>query len=170
MVEPWLRGTLGEVDAVRRQVLHALELAGEDAARWCEGMSDEEVHARPFGMASVGFHLRHMARSLDRLMTYAEGRGLSEEQMRALRSEMAGVGTVGEVMGEFVAGLAMAARRVRAVDPATFEEVRWVGRERLATTVGGLVVHCAEHTQRHVGQMVTTAKVVRGGGLTGKNE
>ncbi len=162
MVEPWLRGTRGEVDAVRRQVLHALELAGEDVGRWCAGMTDGEIHGRPFGVASVGFHLRHMARSLDRLLTYAEGRGLDEGQMVALRMEMDDGGTASEVREEFRAGLAKAARRVMAIDPATFEEVRWVGRERLATTVGGLVVHCAEHTQRHAGQMVTTAKVVRG--------
>ena len=74
MVEPWLRGTLTEVDAVRRHVLHALELAGEDVERWCAGLSDAEMDARPFGVAAVAFHLRHIARSLDRLLTYAEGR------------------------------------------------------------------------------------------------
>jgi len=30
----------------------------------------------------------------------------------------------------------------------------------LPTTVGGLLVHVADHTQRHVGQAVTTAKIV----------
>ncbi len=88
MVEPWLRGTRMEVDAVRRGVIHALELASEDVAKWCEGLSDEEMEARPLGLPSVGFQLRHMARSLDRLLTYAEGQQLSERQMAALRTEM----------------------------------------------------------------------------------
>ena len=92
MVEPWLRGTLTEFDAVPRQVLHALQLASEDVELWCAGLSDSEMEARPFGIAPVGFHLRHIARSLDRLLTYAEGGQLSAEQMAALKSEAGPVG------------------------------------------------------------------------------
>ena len=159
-VEPWLRGTLTEVDAVRRQVLHALELAGEDAAKWCHGLTDEEVNARPFRVAPVAFHLRHMARSLDRLMTYAEGGQLSVEQIEALRSELLPGATVAGVLEEFRVGLDSAVERILRV--GDYEAVRSVGRDRLPSTVGGLMVHCAEHTQRHVGQMVTTAQVVLG--------
>ncbi len=162
MVEPWLRGTLNEVDAVRRQVLHALELAAEDVERWCAGLSDAEMEARPFGVAAVGFHLRHVVRSLDRLLTYSEGRQLSTEQMDALRSEMNPGTLASVVLDEVRAGLEEAAVRVRLISPAIYEEVRGVGRALLPSTVGGLLVHCAEHTQRHVGQAVTTAKVVAG--------
>ncbi len=161
MVEPWLRGTLMEVDAVRRQVLHALEFTGEDVERWCSGLSDEEMEARPFGVASVGFHLRHIARSLDRLLTYAEGRGLSEAQMEALGREMEGSSAAG-VLAEVREGLEVARRRVLEIGPERFEEARGVGRALLPSSVGGLLVHCAEHTQRHIGQAVTTAKVVVG--------
>ena len=161
-VEPWLRGTLTEVDAVRRQVLHALELAGEDVERWCTGLNDAELNARPFGVAPVVFHLRHIARSLDRLLTYAEGRQLSAKQMDALRTELERGAETSVVMDEVRAGLVSAAKRVRAISPASVEEVRGVGRAMLPSTVGGLLVHCAEHTQRHVGQAVTTAKVVVG--------
>jgi len=167
-VEPWLRGTLGEVEPVRRAVLHALELAGEDAERWAFALSDTEMFARPAGLPSVGFQLRHIVRSLDRLLTYAEGgdlesrerRAKSEELLAALAKEMDG-GTAAEVVAEFQARLAAAMERVRAVAPEVFGEVRYVGRERLPTTVVGLLIHCAEHTQRHVGQMVTTTKVLR---------
>jgi len=162
MVEPWLRGTLTEVDAVRRQVLHALELAGEDADRWCAGLTDEEINARPFGIAPVAYHLRHIARSLDRLLTYAEGRQLSEEQLGELRSELQPGAVASDVLAEFRAGLKTAMERVRAIFPATYEEPQSVGRAMLPSTVGGLLVHCAEHTQRHSGQAVTTAKVVKG--------
>jgi hypothetical protein len=158
-VEPWLRGALTEVDAVRRQVLHALELASEDAERWCASLSDVEIEARPFGIAPVGFHLRHIARSLDRLLTYAEGRQLSKAQLAALAGEL----TPGpNALAEFRSGLLAAAERVRELRPSTFEEVRHVGRNRLPSTVGGLLVHCAEHSQRHIGQAVTTVKVVIG--------
>lgn len=162
MVEPWLRGTLQEIDAVRRQVLHALELAGEDAERWCSKLTDEEMCARPAGVASVCFHLRHMVRSLDRLLTYAEGRALSPEQLELLAGELDCRVTSGEVMRELRAGLERAAVRVRAFDPGSYEEARGVGRQRLPTTVGGLLVHCAEHSQRHIGQAITTAQIVAG--------
>ena len=162
MVEPWMRGMLTEVEPVRRAVLHALELAEEDVAWWCEGLSEGEMFARPCGLPSVAFQLRHMVRSLDRLLTYAEGRALSEEQLAALKTEM-DAGTVERVLWEFRAGLELARGRVLAVKPESFGEARGVGRKMLPTTVVGLLIHCAEHTQRHVGQMVTTVKVVRAG-------
>ena len=160
MVEPWLRGTLTEVEPVRRAVLHALELAGEDVLRWAEGLSDAEMFARPAGLPSVAFQLRHIVRSLDRLLTYAEGRPLSEAQLAALKTEM-DAGAAAEVLAEFREGLVGAVERVRAFGPESFAEVRGVGRKGLPTTVAGLLIHCAEHTQRHVGQMVTTVKVVK---------
>jgi len=162
MAEPWLRGTLTEVDAVRRQVLHALEQAEEDVERWCAGLSDAEMNARPFGVAPVAFHLRHIARSLDRLLTYAAGKSLSGAQLDALSSELAGGAFAEVVMAEVRAGLGEARRRVLEISPDSYEETRGVGRAMLPSTVGGLMVHCAEHTQRHVGQAVTTAKVVMG--------
>jgi uncharacterized damage-inducible protein DinB len=160
MVEPWLRGTLTEVDAVRRQVLHALEQTGEDVARWCSELTEEELEVRPFGLPSVGFQMRHIARSLDRLLTYAEGKGLSGAQMDALKSEMDTGARAAETLGEIRAGLDEARRRVLRILPDSYEAARGVGRAMLPSTVGGLLVHCAEHTQRHAGQMVTTAKVL----------
>jgi hypothetical protein len=162
MVEPWLRGTHAEVDAIRRQVIHALELAGEDVDRWCAGLSDAEMNARPFGLAPVAFHLRHIARSLDRLLTYAEGRALSGAQMDALAGEMASGAFGEELFAEVRAGLGDAHQRVLMISQSNYEEKRGVGRASLPSTVGGLLVHCAEHTQRHVGQAVTTTKVVMG--------
>lgn len=159
-VEPWLRGTRTDVDAVRRAVIHALELAAEDIARWCEGLSDAEFAMRPFGLPSVGFQLRHIARSLDRLLTYTEGQQLSERQLEALKSETGdGAGREATLM-EFAEGIEMAVTRVLKIAPGTYEETREVGRKKLQATVGGLLVHSADHTQRHVGQAVTTAKVV----------
>ena len=158
--EPWLRGTHTEVDAVARAVVHALELAGEDAEKWCGGLADEEVNARPFGLPPVTFHLRHIARSLDRLLSYAEGTQLDATQKAALGSEMEDGATRDEVMAELNAGLRDATRRVRAFSPEHYNAPKGVGRAMLPTTLGGLLVHCADHTQRHVGQAVTTAKIV----------
>jgi len=159
-VEPWLRGTLTELDAVTRAILHALELAKEDAEKWCGGLSDAEINARPHGIAPVAFHLRHIVRSLDRLLSYAEGNQLDATQKAALKSELDEGATTEAVMEELRAGLASAALRVRAFMPEQYNTPRGVGRAMLPTTVGGLLVHCADHTQRHIGQAVTTAKVV----------
>ena len=158
--EPWLRGTLADVPAVQRAVLHALELAREDLERWCDGLSDEELHARPGGIASVSFHLRHIARSMDRLLTYAEGNQLSPEQLTLMKGEMEAAGSRNELMAELVVAIAKSGKRIRAFLPAQLEEERKVGKRQLPTTVGGLLVHVADHTQRHTGQAITTAKVV----------
>lgn len=159
MVEPWLRNTHTELDAVRRQVVHAIELTAEDCARWCGQLSGEELEARPFGLPSVAFQMRHIVRSLDRLLTYAEGHPLSEEQRNALGTEAVS-SSRDALFLEFEEGIGRALERVRAFRPDQYESARNVGRDRLPTTAGGLLIHCAEHTQRHAGQMVTTAKVV----------
>ncbi|HME12861.1 MAG TPA: DinB family protein [Candidatus Acidoferrum sp.] len=166
-VEPWLRGTLREVPAVGRAVVHALELAMEDVRKWCEGLSDGEMEARLAGLAPVGFHLRHAAGSLDRLLTYAEGRELDAGQMERMAGEMTAAAGSGETIAEFERAMAEGMRRVRALCVLDLEGARFVGRRRLPTSLGGLLVHVAEHTGRHVGQAVTTAKMVvaaRGGG------
>jgi uncharacterized damage-inducible protein DinB len=157
--EPWMRGTHRELDALRRAVTHALELAEEDVLKWCGGLSDNAMFARPAGVAPVAFHLRHIARSLDRLLTYAEGRSLDEVQLGTLKTEME-TGTAAEALREFREGIASAKERVRAFAPGSYEETRGIGRRQLPTTVGGLLIHCAEHSSRHVGQAVTTAKIV----------
>ncbi len=158
--EPWLRGTLQDVPPVQRAVNHALELAQEDLERWCGSLSDEQLNARPGGIAPVAFHLRHIARSLDRLLTYAEGRQLSPDQIALLKSELDPGATRNQLFAELAEALTTSARRVRSFSPAQMEEARAVGKKQLPTTVAGLLVHVADHTQRHVGQAITTAKIV----------
>lgn len=159
-VEPWLRGTHGDVPAVGRAVLHALELGLDDLAKWTAGLSDAEVHAPPLGLPAVAFHLRHIARSVDRILSYAEGNALTAEQLAALKGEQAGEETLAELMAEVESSFSNAAERIRVLATADFETFRGVGRKQLPTSIGGALVHVADHTQRHVGQVVTTAKVL----------
>ena len=159
-VEPWLRGTLTEVPAVQRAVLHSLEMAEEDTAKWCGGLDDQEVHARPFGLPSVAFQLRHVARSLDRFCCYAEGIPLHESQFAALATEMDGGGTAASIFAELAASLTNTRARLAAIFRRPLDQPVAVGRKALQSTIGGLLVHAAEHTQRHVGQAITTAKVI----------
>ena len=160
--EPWLRGTWTEVPAVPRAVLHALELAHEDLQKWCGELTAEELHAHPLGLAPVAFQLRHIARSLDRLLTYAEGRELSDEQLSALGNELQAPESRSELFAELAAAFARSAERIRNVGTASLEEPRTVGKKKLPSTLGGLLVHVADHTQRHVGQAVITAKILQG--------
>lgn len=158
--EPWLRGTLTDVAAVPRAVLHALELAKEDLQRWCGSLSDDELSARPDGIASVAFHIRHIARSIDRLLSYAEGKQLDDDQIAALKTELNADARSGDLFAELEAALERSAMRIRQIDMEQFQDARVVGMKRLPTTVGGLLIHVADHTQRHVGQAITTAKIV----------
>jgi len=158
--EPWLRGTLTDVPAIQRAVLHALELAQEDLERWCSSLNDEELNAFPEGIAPVAFHLRHIARSIDRLLTYAEGKQLAPEQIALLKSELEPGGRGNGLFTELRSALATSAGRIRSFAATQIDEPRSVGKKAMPTTVGGLLVHVADHTQRHVGQAVTTAKIV----------
>lgn len=162
-LEPWLRGTHTDIPAVGRAVVHALELCSQDVDVACESIADELMHARPTEIASLAFHLRHIVGSLDRLLTYAEGSQLSSEQMALLKSEQEAQGSRPELLEHFHSGIESAIKRIRALSGTDLEQPRQVGRKALPTTVGGLLVHCADHTQRHTGQIVTTAKLIRAG-------
>jgi uncharacterized damage-inducible protein DinB len=158
--EPWLRGTNSEVPAVARAVLHALELAGEDLQKWCSNLTDRELNDQPPGLPPVSFHLRHIARSLDRLLTYAEGRGLSKEQLALLKSEQEPGVKHQALFRELDTAIDNGVNRIRALARQDLEQSRTVGKKALPTTVGGLLVHIADHTQRHVGQAISTAKLL----------
>jgi len=159
--EPWLRGTLSEVSPVLRAVLHALELAQEDLHRHCGSLSDQELNERPLGLPSVAFHLRHIARSMDRLLTYAEGQQLDDRQAAARGAELEERSTREELLGELDAAFKSSARRVRRFEIAGLEASRAVGKGHRPSTVAGLLIHVADHTQRHVGQAVTTAQLIQ---------
>jgi uncharacterized damage-inducible protein DinB len=162
--EPWLSGTHGDVPAAGRAVLHALELALDDLTKWSAGLTDAEVHAQPLGLPSIAFHLRHIARSTDRILTYAEGSQLSAEQLAALKGEQGSEGkqeSLAESLAEVEIAFTRAADRIRVLATANLDTPRAVGRKQLPTSIGGALIHVADHTQRHVGQVVTTAKVIK---------
>jgi len=143
---------------------HALMQAAEDIPPAVAGLTSEQLWALPGGAAAVGFHLRHLAGSIDRLLTYESDAQLSDAQFEAMDAEIADDGRDAEQLGrDAVASIAHAIEVMRVTPPGTYLEARGVGRRKLPTTVLGLLVHIAEHTQRHVGAIIATAKVVRGG-------
>jgi uncharacterized damage-inducible protein DinB len=162
-VEPWLRATRTETPAVVRAVLHAIDLALENIEKATEELTVAQIDARPFGVASIGFHLRHLTGALDRSLTYASGSGLSEEQFGALAQEKTSQGESRDLLlSRLQASAARAEERLLKLAGADFEAPRAIGRKKLPTTLGGSIVHIADHTQRHVGQVVTTARILRG--------
>ena len=161
--EPWLRGNLKDLHPLHSAVLYSFQMAREDTRRAVQDMTTEQVWTRPAGVASVGFHLRHIPGSVDRLLTYALGRELSSEQLFSLKAEGNPGASAEDLLTDLDRQLERAATTIRQIDPDTMTETREVGRKKLPTTVGGLLIHIAEHTQRHVGQLVTTAKIVKGG-------
>jgi uncharacterized damage-inducible protein DinB len=160
MTEPWLQGTLTGLPVMQRAVLHSLQMAQEDTAKWCSTLDDREIHARPFGLPSVAFQLRHIARSLDRFCCYAEGVPLNEQQLAELATEMENDGHREAIFSELSASLETTRRRLDVIVRQPLDTPIAIGRKHLPTTLAGLLIHAAEHTQRHVGQAITTAKVI----------
>lgn len=160
MSEPWLSGPIEGADALVAPLIHSFTQVREDAAKWTEGLTAEELWAEPAGSGSVGFHLRHAGGAAERLCAYLEGRQLSEEQVAAAKAEKTPGASREQLLAELNARLDAVESAVRALDPACLRDARGVGRKMLPTTVMGLIVHIAEHTQRHVGEAIVTAKWV----------
>jgi hypothetical protein len=163
--EPWLRGPLAGVPPVLAPTLYSFAQTREDLAHWTDGLTDAEIWSRPHGLAPVGFHLRHIAGSVERLTAYMRGEQLTVKQLEAITHEIdpeAGPSrSLIELLAEVNEALHKSEQTILAINPTMLEERRGVGRKQLPTTVIGLVVHLAEHTQRHVGELIVTAKLIR---------
>jgi len=162
--EVWLRGPLSEVPPLLQPVAHALLQAREEVAEIMTDFPAAKLAQRPLGLASVGFHLRHLAGVLDRTFTYARGAALSETQLAYLATEgqpPTHEDAVVELVTQFARQVDAAISQLKITPESSLPEWRGVGRAQLPSTVVGLLVHAAEHTTRHVGQLLVTAKLVK---------
>lgn len=161
--EAWLRGPVPGVPALLQPVAHSLVQCREELEAHIVGLTPDQIWARPFGAASVGFHARHAGGSLERLFTYARGERLSAAQQAALAAEghpdMA-LDIDRRLVAAFDDAVGRSLEQLRATSETTLLEARGVGRAQLPSTVIGLLFHAAEHTQRHMGQLVTTVKAL----------
>lgn len=89
---------------------------------------------------------------------------MTHEQLAALADEGAGA-----PLREVITLVESVSRRIenaltfiKATSEESLLEARAIGREHLPTNALGLLFHIAEHTQRHTGQIITTARIVRG--------
>jgi uncharacterized damage-inducible protein DinB len=162
-MEAWLRGPVAGVPPLLMPVAHALVQAVEEVERAVAPLGTDALWARPNGVASAGFHLRHIAGVVDRLFTYARGEALTEAQLAALRAE----GEVGDppaapdhLLDELRDTVARALEQLRGTAADTLLEQREVGRKKIPSNVVGLLFHAAEHAQRHAGQLLVTVRWV----------
>lgn len=164
-MEAWLRGPVPGVPIPLQPVAHALVQALEDAERVVSEFGDADLWVRVGGAASAGFHLRHMAGSLDRLFTYARGESLSEKQRAELEFEKAsGAGVdAAALLRRLREVMDAALSQLRSTREADLDAPRAVGRAGLPSSVRGLLYHAGEHAARHAGQLITTARIVQGG-------
>jgi uncharacterized damage-inducible protein DinB len=166
--ERWLRGPVPGVPAELQPVAHALLQAQEEIGGVVAGLTEGQLLARPGGVASLAFHLFHLAASTHRLLITARGEQPSAADREVRAREKAGAfdADLGELLDRLHRSFDEVLTHLRGVDPATLAEARAVGRVRLPSTVGGLLFHIAEHAARHTGQVVTTAKLIRAEGAS----
>ena len=161
--EWWQRGPIEGVPDVLQPVAHILLQVRESVDELVAGLTEAQWNARPAGVASAAFHVRHIAGVIDRLFTYARGEALSDEQFASLRNEGASLAEadVAAVLDALHSRVDAAVAELRTIDVATLGDFRAVGRGRLPSTVIGCLVHGAEHAMRHVGQLSVTARIAR---------
>ena len=163
--EWWQRGPVDGVPSALQPVAHILLQIGESVGEMVTGLTGAQWNARPAGVASIAFHVRHIAGVVDRLFTYARGSTLTEAQFDALRAEgeVLAEADIPAVLHQLSARIDDAVAELRTIDPAILGDWRGVGRTQLPSTVIGCLVHGAEHGMRHVGQLSVTVRVVRAG-------
>ncbi|MFA6082820.1 DinB family protein [Mucilaginibacter sp.] len=162
--EVWLRGPLKGTPALLQPVAHALLQAREELDELMNGFPDELLWEKVAGMASPGFHLQHLTGVLDRLYTYARAEPLTKEQLNYLTAEGKPTNktyTTIELVSNFNNQVDNAITQLRGTEEGVLTDFRGVGRAQLPSTVLGLYVHSAEHTMRHLGQLIVTVKVLR---------
>ena len=162
--EVWLRGPVENIPSLLQPVAHALLQAREEVSEILENFPNELLWEKPAGAASTGFHLQHLSGVLDRLFTYARGYQLDKEQLATLKREgdpEQTKATAAELVEAFNVQVEKALNSLSNSDEQKLVERRSVGRAQLPSTMMGCLFHAAEHTMRHLGQLIVTVRVVK---------
>lgn len=161
--EVWLReGTIPNISPILQPVANALLEAAEEIHIFLEDFPTSKLWEKPAGCASVGFHLLHIPGFLDRLLTYADGHTLSEKQLAYLQSEdETSTIPLSTLQEKTLAAIHQTVEKLKTYPETSFPETRYVGRAKILTTTIGLLFHAAEHTMRHVGQLLVTVQVLK---------
>ncbi len=162
-LEVWQRGPVENIPPLLQPVAHALLQAREEVAEIMYDFPEVLIWKKPGGVASPAFHLQHLSGVLDRVFTYARGEALSPVQLAELYAEEKSSFdiTIPQLVTRFNLQVDKALEQLQHTDKISLTDFRGVGRRQLPSTVIGLLVHAAEHTMRHLGQLLVTAKVLR---------
>ena len=160
--EFWLSGPIPTIPTLLQPVAHALLQARREVEEALTNFPSKALWEQPKGVASVGFHLRHLPGVLDRLFTYARGEQLNEQQLSYLKQEAIKDDsiTTQELLKQFSEQVEASIKQLKETDPGTLTEARGVGRKQIPSNVIGLLFHAAEHTMRHTGQLLVTVKML----------
>ncbi|AYN67015.1 DinB family protein [Euzebyella marina] len=161
--EVWLRGPIAGIPALLQPAAHALLQTSEEIKKYTVNICPEQLWLQPHGRASIAFHLQHITGVLDRMITYSKGKSLNESQFEFLRAEGKEdrTITIAHLIEDFDGQLDEALAYFKTLSEDVLKEGRTVGRKKLPSTVIGLLFHSAEHSQRHTGQMLVTASIVK---------
>ena len=163
-LEVWQRGPLKDIPALLQPVAHALLQAEEELDELLVDFNEALLWERPANVASPAFHLQHLSGVLDRVFTYARNEPLTDFQLKQLYDEDVSPQQnvkVAALLQRFKNQVQIALLQLKNTDEVSLPEFRGVGRKQLPSTVIGLLVHAAEHTMRHVGQLSVTVKILK---------
>jgi uncharacterized damage-inducible protein DinB len=160
-IERWLAGPVENIPSLLQPVAHALIQAAKEIRTMMTDFPEEKLFDKPAGVASPGFHLKHIRGVLDRLFTYAANNQLSNHQLLYLKSEAEPVGNTAELVQQLEFQVGACLTSLSEIDESTLTQFRGVGRKQLPSTVIGLLFHAAEHTMRHTGQLLVTTAVLK---------
>ena len=162
--EYWLRGKIEDLPDLLQPIIHSLLQSKLEVSKYMLDFPETYLWEKLFGRASVGFHLQHLTGVLDRLFTYAEDENLSEIQLNYLKNEGVPNSSISSsfLTEEFNKKIDEVIEKVKEFPVSSLTEFREVGRKQLPSSVIGLLFHAAEHTQRHIGQLLVTVSLVKG--------
>ena len=162
-LEVWMRGPIAGLISYLQPIAHAILQAREEVNLMMIDFPNELIWERPNNIASVAFHLQHLSGVLDRLFTYANNQILNEEQLEllALESDSTQFLTVKMLLTRFNNQVNKALTQLKNIEEKTLLEPRGIGRKQIPTNQLGLLFHAAEHTQRHVGQLLVTVRMLK---------
>lgn len=159
--EAWQRGPVPGYAPLLMPVAHSFLQVKEELTALAADLDDATLWHAASGAASIGFHIRHIGGSTERLLTYARGEQLTTLQLAAARAESSEQPTLDVLLAETQAALDRALEQVRATPVDALLDERKVGRAGLPSTTLGLLFHAAEHATRHAGQALTTARLLK---------
>ena len=161
--EAWLRGPEPGIIAELQPVAHTLTGVAEELRSMVGDLPPQHLWTPVAGGWSIGQHVHHLAGSTQRLLAYAMGRALTEEEIAIARAER-DIPLSPASTAELLRGVEVSFQQVRrTLESLTVDALmqpRGVGRARLPSSVGGLLFHIAEHAQRHAGQVAILVRVV----------